>query len=361
MSELKTEIVVIGAGVVGLAVARRFALAGLEVLLVEQEATFGTATSSRNSEVIHAGLYYPTGSLKASLCLTGREKLYEYCNERRIPCKQLGKLIVATEPEEVMQLETIHHQSIANGCDEVSMLAKNEFDRERGALKAEAMLLSPRTGIIDSHQLMLNLLGDLERAGAAVAWKAKVRALEVSSNGVTVRLDKNIEVNSSCVINAAGLSAAELLSDSVEGYATRLAKGDYFSYSGQVPFNRLIYPVPQTGGLGVHLTLDLNGTARFGPDVTWVDEVDYSIDESKRDLFFERIRKYWPDCDVDKLSPAYSGIRAKATCSGEMLGDFLFKTEGEDSRSKIIHLLGIESPGLTSCLSIADYIFNKIY
>ena len=361
MSELKTDIVVIGAGVVGLAVARRFALAGLEVVLVEQESTFGTGTSSRNSEVIHAGLYYPTGSLKANLCLNGREQLYEYCNERRIPHKQLGKLIVATDAEEAIKLEAIRQQALANGCGEVALLGGKEFDREQGALKAVAMLLSPRTGIIDSHQLMLSLLADLESAGGIVAWKTRVKSVSASTQGALVLLDKGIEVKAACVVNAAGLSAAKFLSSPCLGYGTRLAKGDYFSYSGPIPFSRLIYPVPQPGGLGVHLTIDLSGAAKFGPDVTWVDEVDYSVDSAKRDLFFERIRKYWPDCDVEKLSPSYSGIRSKATRHGEMLDDFLFVTERAEPSSKIIHLLGIESPGLTSCFSIADHIFNEVY
>ena len=361
MSELKTDILVIGAGVVGLAVARRFALAGCEVVLVEQEPTFGTGTSSRNSEVIHAGLYYPTGSLKANLCLTGREQLYEYCNERRIPHKQIGKLIVAADAGEATKLEAICQQAKVNGCDEVALLSGKEFDRERGSLKAVAMLLSPRTGIIDSHQLMLSLLADLEKAGGLVAWKTRVESIAASTKGASVLLDKKTEVNAACVVNAAGLGAAEFLSNSDSGYGTRLAKGDYFSYSGSIPFSRLVYPVPQPGGLGVHLTIDMCGAVRFGPDVTWVDEVDYSIDSAKRHLFFEQIRKYWPDCDIEKLSPSYSGIRSKATRHGEMLNDFLFFTEGDESRSKIIHLLGIESPGLTSCLSIADHIYNEVY
>jgi len=361
LSELKTDIVVIGAGVIGLAVARRFALAGLEVVVVEQERTFGTGTSSRNSEVIHAGLYYPSGSLKAKLCLTGREQLYEYCNERRIPHKQLGKLIVAADAEETIKLEAIYQQAQASRCDEVALLSGKEVDQERGALKAVAMLLSPRTGIIDSHQLMLSLLADLVRAGGLVAWKTRVESIAASTQGASVLLDKKIAVNAACVVNAAGLGAADFLSNSDSGYGTRLAKGDYFSYSGRIPFTRLVYPVPQPGGLGVHFTIDMGGAGRFGPDVTWVDEVDYSIDSAKRHLFFERIRKYWPDCDIEKLSPSYSGIRSKATCHGEMLDDFLFVTESYEPRSKIIHLLGIESPGLTSCLSIADHIFKEVY
>ena len=213
---------------VGLAVARRFALAGLQVVLVEQEATFGTGTSSRNSEVIHAGLYYPTGSFKANLCLIGREKLYEYSKERCIPHKQLGKLIVATVADEETELEAIRQQARDNGCDEVDLLSGKEFDQERGVLKAVAMLLSPRTGIIDSHQLMLSLLMDLERASGMVAWKTCVESVAASNQG-SVLLDKSIEVSTSCVVNAAGLSAAKFLPDSDSGYGTRLAKGDYFS------------------------------------------------------------------------------------------------------------------------------------
>ena len=352
---------VVGAGVIGLAVARRFASAGLEVLLVEKEATFGTGTSSRNSEVIHAGLYYPTESLKAKLCLPGREKLYEYCRDRGIPYKQLGKLVVATTADEVIELEAIHQQALANGCEEVSLLSGPEFKHEQGALKAAAMLLSPRTGIVDSHQLMLSLLGDFERHGGLVAWKTEVKSVESSGRSMSINFGADSSINASWVVNAAGLGASRLLGSAGNRYGVRFAKGDYFAYSGKIPFNRLVYPVPRRGGLGVHLTLDMNGMGRFGPDVTWVDEIDYSINCSKRDLFFAQIQKYWPDCDSAKLSASYSGIRPKVTYDDELLSDFLFMRESNNSRSKIMHLLGIESPGLTSCLSIADHIFDEIY
>ena len=361
MSGLSTDIVVVGAGVIGLAVARRFAMAGLEVLLLEKEATFGTGTSSRNSEVIHAGLYYPTESLKARLCLLGREKLYEYCCQSGIPCQQRGKLVVATTADEVMELEAIHQQALANGCEEVYLLGGAKFKREKGDLRATAMLLSPRTGIVDSHQLMLSLLGDFERHNGLVAWKTEVKSIESSGQSVFVNFGPDSKINASCVVNAAGLGASWLLGSSEKRYGVRLAKGDYFAYSGRIPFNRLVYPVPQRGGLGVHLTLDMNGVGRFGPDVSWVDGIDYSIDSSKGDLFFAQIQKYWPDCDSTKLSPSYSGIRPKVTYDDELLGDFVLMRESGDSGSKIVHLLGIESPGLTSCLSIADYIFNEIY
>lgn len=361
MSELSTDIVVVGAGVIGLAVARRFAIAGLEVLLVEKEATFGTGTSSRNSEVIHAGLYYPSESLKARLCLPGREKLYEYCRERGVPYKQLGKLVVATTADEVMELEAIQQQALENGCEEVHLLGHAEFKREQGALSATAMLLSPRTGIVDSHQLMLSLLGDFERHSGLVAWRTEVKSIGSSGQSVSVNFGLDANVNASCVINAAGLGASGLLGNSEKRYGVRLAKGDYFAYSGKIPFGRLVYPVPQRGGLGVHLTLDMNGAARFGPDVTWVDEIDYSIESSKRDLFFTQIQKYWPGCESTKLCPSYSGIRPKVTFENELLSDFAMVWESDDAQSKIMHLLGIESPGLTSCLSVADYVFNQIY
>ena len=361
MSNLSTDVVVVGAGVVGLAVARRFALAGLEVVLLEKEPTFGTGTSSRNSEVIHAGLYYPTGSLKADLCLSGREKLYEYCGERRIPHKQVGKLVVATDSDEVTKLEAIHQQALANGCHEVGLLGGKEFNREQGALRAKAMLLSPRTGIIDSHQLMLNLLGDLENFGGVVAYKTEVRSIAVSGRGALVCLEENTELEAACVINCAGLEAAQLLTSSESDYGVRWARGDYFSYAGRVPFQRLVYPVPQPGGLGVHLTVDLTGAARFGPDVTWVDEIVYTVDSTKRERFSEAVTRYWPGCDASKLSPSYSGIRPKVTRHGEVVGDYVLVRQGADSQAKVLHLLGIESPGLTSCLSLADYVFKEIY
>lgn len=362
MSELSTEVLVIGAGVVGLAVARRFALAGLEVLLVERETTFGTQTSSRNSEVIHAGLYYPTGSLKARLCLDGREKLYEYCETRGVPFAQIGKIVVASREDELDRLLQIQAQAMSNGCSEVRMLSSKEIREERGELSAESMLFSPRTGIIDSHQLMLSLLGDFERAGGTTSWKSDASQLESSSTGVTARFDDGVEVEAQCVINASGLNVAQLLSPELASdYGLRLAKGDYFSYSGKVPFKRLVYPVPESGGLGVHLTIDLGGACRFGPDVSWENTENYEVDGSKADAFFEAIRRYWPQCQRGRLLPAYAGIRPKATYRENLVADFLVLPERTTGSARIIHLLGIESPGLTSCLALADYVYDTTH
>ncbi len=362
MAEFRTEVLVIGAGVVGLAVARRFALAGFEVLLVEREATFGTQTSSRNSEVIHAGLYYPTGSLKAQLCLEGRERLYEYCATRGVPFGQIGKLVVASSGNESDRLLQIHAQAKSNGCSEVRMLTSKEVCEERGELNAESILFSPKTGIIDSHQLMLSLLGDFERTGGTTSWKSEVSELEVSSTGITARFDDGVEVEAQCIINASGLRAAHLLSPELASdYGLRLAKGDYFSYLGKTPFKRLVYPVPESGGLGVHLTIDLGGACRFGPDVSWEETENYEVDGSKADAFFEAIRRYWPKCQRDRLLPAYSGIRPKAIYRDKLIEDFLVLPERATGSAHIIHLLGIESPGLTSCLTIADYIYNTMH
>lgn len=361
MNDLSTDIVVIGAGVVGLAVARRFALAGLQVVLVEKRETFGTETSSRNSEVIHAGLYYPANSLKAQLCLRGRELIYEYCRERAIPCRQTGKLVVATDPDEANRLEQLQYQAKENGCEEVYLLGGQEFARERGELNAQAILLSPRTGIIDSHQFMLSLLGDFERFEGLVAWNTEVVSFHSSAEGSSVLLADQTAVKAACVINAAGLGAPALLPNSASRFGLRLAKGDYFSYSASVPFERLVYPVPPQGGLGVHLTLDLSGRARFGPDLTWVDQISYEIDGSKVDQFYEAVRRYWPGCDRECFAPSYSGIRPKAALDGELLGDFRIITESEGAAAKTIHLLGIESPGLTSCLALANYIFEDLF
>ena len=362
MSELKTEVLVIGAGVVGLAVARRFSLAGLEVLLVERETTFGTQTSSRNSEVIHAGLYYPTGSLKAQLCLDGREKLYEYCERRGVPFAQIGKFVVASSGNESERLLQIHAQAKSNGCSEVRMLTTKEVCDERGELNAESILFSPKTGIIDSHQLMLSLLGDFERAGGTTSWRSDVSQLECSSTGVTARFDDGVEVEAQCIINASGLNAAKLLSPGLASdYGLRLAKGDYFSYAGKVPFTRLVYPVPVPGGLGVHLTMDLGGACRFGPDVSWEETESYEVDGSKADAFFEAIRRYWPKCQRRQLFPAYSGIRPKAIYCDKLIEDFLVLPERTSGSAHVIHLLGIESPGLTSCLTIADYVYDTVH
>ena len=362
MSELRTEVLVIGAGVVGLAVARRFALAGLEVLLVERETTFGTQTSSRNSEVIHAGLYYPTGSLKAQLCLEGREKLYQYCETRGVPFAQIGKIVVASGVDESVRLLEIHAQAMSNGCSEVRMLSSKEACDERGELNAESILFSPKTGIIDSHQLMISLLGDFERAGGTTSWKSEVSELEASSTGITARFDDGVEVEAQCVVNASGLSAEGLLSrELASDYGLRLAKGDYFSYSGNVPFKRLVYPVPEPGGLGVHLTIDLGGACRFGPDVSWEQTESYEVDGSKAEVFFEAIRRYWPKCQRDRLMPAYSGIRPKAIYRGNLVADFLVLSERTTGSPRIVHLLGIESPGLTSCLALADYVFDTLH
>ena len=360
MTDLSTDVVVVGAGVVGLAVARRFALAGLQVVLVERQETFGTEASSRNSEVIHAGLYYPAKSLKAQLCVRGRELLYEYCRERAIPHRQLGKLVVATDSNEAVRLERIHHQAKENGCEEVYLLGGQEFARERAELNAQSILLSPRTGIIDSHQLMLNLLGDFERYGGLVAWKTEVAALCSNTEGASVLLADQTEVRASCIINAAGLGAPALLPDSASRFGLRLAKGDYFAYAASVPFERLVYPVPPEGGLGVHLTLDLSGRARFGPDLTWVDQISYEVDGSKVDQFYDAVSRYWPACDRAHFAPSYSGIRPKVTFDGELVGDFRIVAEAESTVSTTVHLLGIESPGLTSCLALADYIFEEV-
>lgn len=362
MSELRTEVLVIGAGVVGLAVARRFALAGLEVLLVERETTFGTQTSSRNSEVIHAGLYYTTGSLKARLCLEGREKLYQYCETRGVPFAQIGKIVVASTKDESDRLLQIHAQAKSNGCSEVRMLTSKEISEERGELRAESILFSPRSGIIDSHQLMLSLLGDFERDGGTTSWRSNVSQLEFSSTGVTARFVDGVEVEAQCVINASGLNAAQLLSSELSSdYGLRLAKGDYFSYAGKVPFTRLVYPVPEPGGLGVHSTMDLAGACRFGPDVSWEETESYEVDGSKADVFFEAIRRYWPRCQRGRLSPAYSGIRPKAMYREKLIEDFLVLPERTTGSARIMHLLGIESPGLTSCLAIADYIYDTVH
>ena len=358
------DIVVAGAGVVGLAIARALALAGREVLIIEAERAFGTITSARNSEVIHAGIYYPQGSLKAECCTSGRRALYNYLRERNLPFRQCGKIIVATDEAEAGELEGIAARAEANGVEEMRALSRQEMTQMEPALAGTAGLLSPTTGIVDSHAYMLSLLGEAEDHGAALALETRVENGTCLPDGRTQLECTGKEpctLTANVFINAAGLDAPALASrieglDQAHVPKAYLAKGSYFTLAGKAPFDRLIYPVPIKGGLGVHLTLDLGGQARFGPDVEWVTERDYQVDPARSDSFYAAIRKYWPDLKDNSLEPAYSGIRPKIAGPDDPNADFVVSGPADHGSAGQVHLFGIESPGLTSSLALAERV-----
>ena len=361
------DAVVIGAGVVGLAVARALAQSGREVIVLEAEDAIGTHTSSRNSEVIHAGIYYPKDSLKARACVEGRHRLYDYCASHGVPCRRCGKLIVATQDAQLAELESIRERALANGVDDIVRLDRAQTLALEPALAAVASLHSPSTGIIDSHALMLAYLGDAEDAGAAIAFNAPLIGGEVGDNGLTLNVGGAEPMSIACdiLVNSGGLHA-EKVARSIAGVpgdtvpVMYYAKGNYFVLAGRAPFNRLIYPVPVKAGLGVHLTLDLAGQARFGPDVEWIDELDYTVDPSRGDQFYGAVRKYWPGLPDNSLQPAYSGIRPKIQAPGEPARDFTILGPDDHGVKGLVNLFGIESPGLTASLAIAKEVAAKL-
>lgn len=356
---IRTDVLVVGAGVVGLAVSRKFSLEGQTTILVDKATAFGTETSSRNSEVIHAGLYYPQETLKAQLCVRGRELLYQYCLTRRIPHKNIGKYVVAVTEEDEPELDSIFNRAKANGCNEVRMLSSRETSKLRPDLRCQRVLDSPRTGIIDSHSFMLSLLCDFEAAGGTFAPRNRVTSFDSHQGGISASLEDGTQVVAGLVVNCAGLDADELLfGKDREDYDHAFARGDYFSYAGNVPFDRLVYPTPQPGGLGIHLTLDLAGCARFGPDVTWVKDRKYVVDESKAAKFCAAVSRYWPGVEKNRFVPAYSGIRPKVRRQGVLLSDFLILPRTNAQSGLAVNLLGIESPGLTCSLALAEYVFE---
>jgi L-2-hydroxyglutarate oxidase LhgO len=359
----KVECVVIGAGVIGLAVARRLAQLGREVIVLEAAEGIGTVTSSRNSEVIHAGIYYKAGSLMARMCVAGRHALYRYCNEHGVPHKNCGKLIVATTPAETEKLDSIRAHAQANGVLDMKVLSGEEARALEPALKCDAALLSPSTGIIDSHAYMLALRGDAEDAGAAFAFHTPLVRAKANAGMIELEAGGEAPMTLACnlLVNAAGLDApaiarviAGMPIDRIP--SAYLAKGNYFSCSKKAPFSRLIYPVPEPGGLGVHLTLDMAGQARFGPDVEWVDHIDYEVNPARAERFYPAIRKYWPTLPDGALMPSYSGMRPKIVPPAVASQDFLIQGPGDHGVDGLINLFGIESPGLTSSLAIADHV-----
>jgi L-2-hydroxyglutarate oxidase LhgO len=358
-----TDAVVIGAGIVGLAVARALARAGHDVVVVETEGQIGTHTSSRNSEVIHAGIYYPKDSLRALFCVRGKEMLYRYCEERNVAHRRCGKLIVAASASELAELESIWQRAAANGVDDLRVLEAREAQRLEPELSCAGALLSPSTGIIDSHAYMLALQGDAEDAGAVVAFHTPFEHASIEQDGFVVRTggEAPFALKTRFLVNAAGLWAPAL-AHRVEGFDPKsipkayYARGNYFSLSGKAPFSRLVYPVPEPGGLGVHLTIDLGGQARFGPDVEWIDGVSYSVDPARCRSFYAAIRRYWPALRDDALMPAYAGVRPKISGPGEPAADFRLSGPREHGVRGLVNLFGIESPGMTSSLPLAEEV-----
>ena len=358
------DCVVVGAGVVGLAVARALALRGREVLVLEAESAIGTGISSRNSEVIHAGIYYPTGSLKARLCVQGQRMLYGYCAERGLPHQRCGKLVVATSVAQQAQLRAIAERGAANGVDDLEWLTRSEARQLEPALECVAALYSPSTGIVDSHALMLSLQGDLEHAGGMVACHTLLLHAHCAADGIVLTMQDGTRLRASTVVNAAGLGAPRLAGQ-FAGLDPRhvpqafYAKGSYFTLQGKAPFSHLIYPVPEPAGLGVHLTLDLGGQAKFGPDVQWVaDPADLEVQAQRGAVFYDEVRKYWPQLPDDALVPAYAGIRPKIHGPTESAADFVVQAASTHGLRGLINLFGIESPGLTSALALGEHVAN---
>ncbi len=362
------DCIVVGAGVVGLAIARALALSGREVMVVEAAEGIGTGTSARNSEVIHAGIYYPAGSLKAKLCVKGRHMLYAYCAAKGVAHKKIGKLIVATSQEEIPKLNDILQKARVNGVDDMDLLTAEQAMTLEPALFCTAALLSPSTGIIDSHGLMLAYQGDAENAGAQCVFHTPLESGRVrEGGGFELQFGGAEAMSLSCnvLINASGLHAPTL-ARRIEGIPAAsipneyLCKGSYFTLQSRAPFTRLIYPTPHHAGLGVHLTLDLGGQAKFGPDTEWIDRVDYDIDPSRCDGFYEAVRSYWPGMQDGSLSPGYTGIRPKVSGPHEPAADFMIVGQATHGIPGLVNLFGIESPGLTSSLAIAEETLARL-
>lgn len=356
--------IVVGAGVVGLAVARALALAGHDVMILERERQFGTITSARNSGVIHAGLYYPDGSLKARLCVEGRHLLYRFCADRGVAHRRCGKLIIATDAAEFSALDAVLARGAAAGVDDLVRLTPAEARAIEPALACAGAVHSPSTGIVDQHGLMLALLGEAEAHGAMLVCDAPVDAVARAGSRWVVRVGET-RLAAPVLVNAAGLGA-QALAGRTEGLDPALipplflAKGCYFSYAGRVPFSRLIYPVPGPASLGTHFTLDLGGQARFGPDIHWVDAIDYTVDPALKTEFLAAARHILPDAEEDRLQPAYAGIRPKLAGPGMETADFVLQGEAAHGLAGLVNLFGIESPGLTASLAIAARVARML-
>ena len=360
------DCVIVGAGVVGLAIGRSLALAGREVVVLEAESEIGMHTSSRNSEVIHAGLYYATDTLKARLCVSGKAMLYDYCEARHVPVNRIGKLIVASGDAEIARLHAIKEQGAKNGVTDLQLLSAREARELEPAVACDAAMLSPSTGIIDSHALMLSLQGEIEAHGGYVVPNSRVTKVRPMSDGFELAVDGSADpVTCKTLVNSAGLFAGDL-ADAIEGFPVdarppvRYAIGHYYAYQGKSPFNHLVYPVPVDGGLGIHATNDMGGSARFGPDVEWVDRIDYDFDDTRKERFAEAIRRYFPTLDESRLASAYTGIRPKLSGPGEAAHDFVIQGAEAHGVPGLVNLFGIESPGLTAALAIGDHVAEMV-
>ncbi len=366
MPSERTDTVVVGAGVVGLAVARGLANKGREVIVLEANSAIGQEISSRNSEVIHPGIYYPPESLKAKCCVRGKDLLYRYCESRGIPHKRLGKLIVATGKEQVVQLEQLKSNADQCGVNDLELINRQQLAKLEPAVEAEAALLSPSTGIVDSHALMLAFQADIEAAGGSVVTNSRLAGGYPDQDGIHLQVISGGEtwLRASLVINAAGLSASHVarsIPDIPEKWIPRTwyVKGHYFSYSGQSPFSQLIYPLPDKYSLGIHAALDLAMQLRFGPDAQYCEGIDYSFIDGRKDHFVRSIRSWFPDLQEDKLQPGYVGIRPKLAAPDEDFRDFEISGPSHHGIPGLVNLFGIESPGLTSCLALADLVVDS--
>jgi L-2-hydroxyglutarate oxidase LhgO len=369
---VEVETVVIGAGVVGLAIAAELASLGQDVLVLERHHTFGTETSSRNSEVIHAGLYYPEGSLRAKLCVEGRERLYAFAEDHKVPFNRCGKLLVATNEAEIAQLAVIEEKAARNGVDDLTRLTTAEVHRLEPDIRCAAATLSPSTGVIDSHQFMAALETRLLDVGGQIAFNSEVVSVKAMTEGEfqlsILSAGELSELSCARVINAAGLSATRvgrMLRPTKSEYAVPSlypAKGHYFALSARAPFKHLVYPMPTPDTLGIHLTLDVSGAAKFGPDIDWQDDIDYAfVDvDARREIFAKEIKRYWPALPEDALVPAYTGIRPKIYANGMPPADFAIHGEQQHGLPGFVGLYGIESPGLTSSLAIASYVADML-
>ena len=366
MSE-RVDCIVIGAGVVGLAVARAVALTGREVIVLEKADTIGSETSSRHSEVIHAGIYYAQNSLKARFCVAGKKAMYGFCDDHGVAYKRCGKIIVATDEAQLPELERLKANAAANGVEDLEWMTPTEVTAMEPAVYCVGALLSPSTGILDSHGYMLALQGDAEVAGAMFAFMTPAIGGQVMNDGIRIDCGGTapISLTADIVVNSAGLWAQSIAA-SIGGVPaesvppTYYCKGNYYTLSGRPPFQRPIYPVPEKAGLGVHVTVDLGGQVRFGPDVEWVDSIDYDVDPSRADKFYAAVRKYYPALKDGAIQPGYSGIRPKIQAPDEAARDFVIQGPQDHGIPGLINLYGIESPGMTSSLAIADYVQNLI-
>ena len=372
----RVDCVVVGAGVIGLAVAREMALQGHETILLERESAFGTISSARNSEVIHAGIYYPQNSLKAQLCVQGNRMLYEYCRTHHVATQSYGKLIVASDASQLDDLQAILYKAQQNQVPDIKMITGEQAKILEPELNCAAAVLSSSTGIVDSHGFMLSLLGGFEDAGGMIAYQSPlISAKPLGANAqdgfeLVIGGADGMHIQTKLLINCAGMSAPAI-AQKIEGLAQEqipkayFAKGNYFSLSGRSPFKHLIYPIPEPGGLGVHLTLDMGGQAKFGPDVEWLEiddesQIDYTVNPKRGEGFYEAVRKYWPGLKDGTLQPDYSGVRAKIVPPNTPAGDFIFNTPKDHGLEGLFNLYGFESPGLTSSLAIAKYLEGQI-